>query len=35
MLHSDLAYMGVAGYQYYLDNYTVEHTYSKIIRHIL
>ena len=35
MLHSNLAKMGVAGYQYYLDNYTVEHTYSKIIRHIL
>lgn len=35
MLHSDLANMGMAGYQYYLDNYTVEHTYSKIIRHIL
>ena len=35
MLHSDLANMGMAGYQYYLYNYTVEHTYSKIIRHIL
>ena len=34
MLHSDLAYMGMAGYQYYLDNYTIENTYSQIVKHI-
>lgn len=34
MLETDIAKMGEAGYQYYLDNYTVEHTYSQIVKHI-
>lgn len=34
MLNSDVAKMGEAGYQYYLNNYTVEHTYSQIVKHI-
>lgn len=33
MLASDIAQMGEKGYQYYLDNYTVEHTYNAIIKH--
>ncbi len=33
MLQSDLAQMGENGYQFYLDNYTVEHTYNAITRH--
>lgn len=34
MLVSDLAQMGENGYQFYLNNYTVEHTYSQIVKHI-
>lgn len=30
---SDLAQMGENGYQYYLNNYTVEHTYNAIMKH--
>ncbi len=33
MLKSDLAQMGENGYQYYLNNYTVEHTYNAIMKH--
>ena len=33
LLQSDLHTMGEAGYQFYLDNYTVEHTYSQIMKH--
>lgn len=33
MLASDLARMGENGYQYYLNNYTVEHTYNAIMKH--
>lgn len=33
MLKSDLARMGEAGYQFYLNNYTVEHTYNAIMNH--
>lgn len=33
MLASDLAQMGENGYQFYLNNYTVEHTYNAIMKH--
>lgn len=33
MLKSDLAQMGENGYQFYLNNYTVEHTYNAIMKH--
>lgn len=33
MLKSDMAQMGENGYQYYLNNYTVEHTYNAIMKH--
>lgn len=33
MLKSDLTQMGENGYHYYLNNYTVEHTYDAIIKH--
>lgn len=33
MLKSDLTQMGENGYQYYLNNYTVEHTYNAIMKH--
>lgn len=33
MLSSDLVQMGELGYQYYLNHYTVEHTYKAIISH--
>ena len=33
MLASDTAQMGEAGYQFYLNNYTVEHTYNAIMKH--
>lgn len=33
MLNSDILAMGEAGYRYYLDNYTIEHTYNAIINH--
>lgn len=33
MLSSDLVKMGELGYQYYLNHYTVEHTYKAIISH--
>lgn len=33
MLQSDIAKKGENGYQFYLDNYTVEHTYSAIMNH--
>ena len=34
MLASDLSQMGENGYQFYLNNYTVEHTYSQIVKHL-
>lgn len=34
MLQSDIAKMGDAGYQFYLKNYTVEHTYNAIMKHV-
>lgn len=34
MLHSDLTSMGEAGYRFFQDNYTVEHTYNAIVKHI-
>ena len=33
MLKSDLAQMGENGYRFYLNNYTVEHTYNAIMKH--
>lgn len=33
MLGSDLKQMGENGYRFFLENYTVKHTYSKIIAH--
>jgi len=33
MLQSDLKQMGENGNQFFLNNYTVEHTYNKIIKH--
>lgn len=33
MLGSDLKQMGENGYRFFLENYTVEHTYSKIVSH--
>lgn len=33
MLKSDLKAMGEKGYQFYLDNYTVQHTYDAIMKH--
>ena len=33
MLKSNLAQMGENGYQFYLNNYTVEHTYNAIMKH--
>lgn len=33
MLKSNLAQMGENGYQFYLNNYTVEHTYNVIMKH--
>lgn len=35
MLKSDLAQMGMAGYHYCLENYTVEHTYLQIMKHLV
>lgn len=34
MLRSDLKQMGENGYQFYLNNYTVEHTYNAIMKHL-
>ena len=34
LLMSDKQAMGEAGYQFYLNNYTVEHTYSQIVMHL-
>ena len=34
MLHSDLTSMGEAGYRFFQENYTAEHTYKAIIKHI-
>ncbi len=33
MLKSDLVQMGENGYQFYLNNYTVDHTYNAIMKH--
>ena len=33
MLASDLSQMGENGYQFYLNNYTVDHTYNAIMKH--
>lgn len=33
MLKSDLSQMGRSGYEFFLNNYTVEHTYSTIMKH--
>lgn len=33
MLASDLSQMGENGYQFYLNNYTIEHTYNAIMKH--
>ena len=33
-LSSDLSKMGEKAYQYYLENYTVKHTYDIICKHI-
>lgn len=33
MLQSDLVLMGENGFQFYLNNYTVEHTYNAIMKH--
>lgn len=34
MLVSDKQAMGKAGYQFYLNNYTVEHTFNQIVNHL-
>lgn len=34
MLSSDIKVMGEKGYQFYLNNYTVDHTYNAIMQHI-
>lgn len=34
MLASDIKQMGENGYQFYLNNYTVEHTYQAIVKHL-
>lgn len=34
MLASDLKQMGENGYQFFLENYTTEHTYNTIMRHL-
>lgn len=34
-LSSDLSKMGEKAYQYYLENYTVKHTYEIIIKHVI
>lgn len=33
LLASDIKQMGEAGYQFYLQNYTIEHTYNAIMKH--
>ena len=33
MLAADIRQMGDRGYRFFLDNYTVEHTYNKIVEH--
>lgn len=33
MLKSNIIQMGEKGYQYYLDNYTVEHTFKQVMQH--
>lgn len=35
MLKSDLKQMGENGYQFYLNNYTVDHTYNTIMKHFV
>lgn len=35
MLAADIRLMGDRGYQFFLDNYTVEHTYEKIVGHMV
>lgn len=34
MLISDIKHMGENGYQFYLNNYTVQHTYDAILKHV-
>jgi len=34
MLESDIKQMGEKGYRFYLDNYTVQHTYDAIMKHV-
>ena len=34
MLASDLKQMGENGYRFFLENYTTEHTYNTIMRHL-
>ena len=33
MLHSDIRQMGDKGYEFFMNNYTTEHTYNTIIKH--
>lgn len=33
MINSDIVQMGENGYQFYLNNYTTQHTYNEIIKH--
>lgn len=35
MLKSDRKTMGERGYKFFLNNYTVDHTYDAIIKHII
>lgn len=35
MLASDMRQMGENGYRFFLNNYTTEHTYKAIIKHIV
>lgn len=35
MLHADIQKMGENGYQFFLNNYTTEHTYHAIMKHVI
>ena len=34
MLAADMSAMGEAGYRFFMENYTVEHTYGQIMKHL-
>ncbi len=35
MINSDIKQMGENGYQFYLNNYTVQHTYNIIMKYCI